>query len=55
MTHEGGYSAATVPFSAHAVIETLAEEDIGIKDPFQRIIGNLGQQELQPHQLSNLT
>ena len=50
MTHEGGYSAATVPFSAHAVIETLAEEDIGIKDPFQRIIGNLGQQELQPHQ-----
>ena len=43
-------SAATVPFSAHAVIETLAEEDIGIKDPFERIIGNLGQQELQPHQ-----
>ena len=50
MTHEGGYSAATVPFFAHAVIETLAEEDTGIKDPFQNIIGNLGQQELQPHQ-----
>jgi acetoin utilization deacetylase AcuC-like enzyme len=50
MTHEGGYSAATVPFFAHAVIETLAEENMGIKDPFQAIIGNLGQQELQPHQ-----
>ena len=50
MTHEGGYSAATVPFFAHAVIETLAQEDTGIKDPFQNIIGNLGQQELQSHQ-----
>ena len=50
MTHEGGYSAATVPFFAHAVIETLAQEDTGIQDPFQNIIGNLGQQELQPHQ-----
>ena len=50
MTHEGGYSAATVPFFAHAVIETLADENMGIQDPFQRIIGNLGQQELQPHQ-----
>ena len=50
MTHEGGYSAATVPFFAHSVIETLAKENMGIEDPFQRIIGNLGQQELQPHQ-----
>ena len=50
MTHEGGYSAATVPFFAHAVMETLANENMGIKDPFQNIIGNLGQQELQPHQ-----
>ena len=50
MTHEGGYSAATVPFFAHSVIETLAKENMGIADPFQRIIGNLGQQELQPHQ-----
>jgi hypothetical protein len=23
---------------------------MGITDPFQKIIGNLGQQELQPHQ-----
>ena len=50
MTHEGGYSAATVPFFAHAVIETMAQENLGIEDPFQKIIGNLGQQELQPHQ-----
>jgi len=50
MTHEGGYSAATVPFFAHAVIETLAKENLGIEDPFQRIIGSLGQQDLQPHQ-----
>lgn len=50
MTHEGGYSAATVPFFAHAVIETMAHENLGIEDPFQKIIGNLGQQELQPHQ-----
>ena len=50
MTHEGGYSPATVPFFAHSVIETLAKENMGIEDPFQRIIGKLGQQELQPHQ-----
>ena len=49
MTHEGGYSsAATVPFFAHAVIETMAQENLGIEDRF-KIIGNLGQQELQPH------
>ena len=50
MTHEGGYSAATVPFFAHAVIETLAGENMNVKDPFQKIIGKMGQQELQPHQ-----
>ena len=50
MTHEGGYSASTVPFLAHAVIETLAEENMNIVDPFQNIIGKMGQQELQPHQ-----
>lgn len=50
MTHEGGYSAATVPFFAHKVIETMAGKDLGVEDPFQNIIGRLGQQELQPHQ-----
>ncbi|MCP5199782.1 MAG: class II histone deacetylase [Gammaproteobacteria bacterium] len=50
MCHEGGYSAPTVPFFAHAVIETLAGVDTGLVDPFQAILGNMGQQELQPHQ-----
>ena len=30
--------------------EAMAHENLGIEDPFQKIIGNLGQQELQPHQ-----
>jgi hypothetical protein len=50
MTHEGGYSAATVPFFAHKVIETMTGKDLGVVDPFQNIIGRLGQQDLQPHQ-----
>ncbi len=50
MCHEGGYSAPTVPFFAHAVIETLAGAETGLVDPFQQILGNMGQQELQPHQ-----
>ncbi len=50
MCHEGGYSAPTVPFFAHAVIETLAGVDVGLVDPFQKILGGMGQQELQPHQ-----
>ncbi|MEQ8495870.1 MAG: class II histone deacetylase [Gammaproteobacteria bacterium] len=50
MCHEGGYSAPTVPFFAHAVIETLAGVDVGLVDPFQAILGNFGQQALQPHQ-----
>ena len=50
MTHEGGYSAATVPFFAHAVIESLAEIETNVIDPFQNIIGKMGQQDLQPHQ-----
>lgn len=50
MCHEGGYSAPTVPFFAHAVIETLAGIDVGLTDPFEAILGGLGQQELQAHQ-----
>ena len=50
MCHEGGYSAPTVPFFAHAVVEALAGIDVGLIDPFQAILGGLGQQELQPHQ-----
>jgi hypothetical protein len=28
----------------------MAGKDLGVEDPFQNIIGRLGQQELQPHQ-----
>lgn len=50
MCHEGGYSAPTVPFFAHAVIETMAASEARVTDPFQAILGGLGQQALQPHQ-----
>ena len=50
MCHEGGYSAPTVPFHAHAVLEQLSGVDVGLVDPFQEVFANLGQQELQPHQ-----
>ena len=35
---------------AHAVIETMAQENLGTEDPFPKDHRNLGQQELQPHQ-----
>jgi acetoin utilization deacetylase AcuC-like enzyme len=48
--HEGGYSAATVPFHGLAVIEELSGVRTGVVDPFEEILAGLGQQELQPHQ-----
>jgi acetoin utilization deacetylase AcuC-like enzyme len=50
LTHEGGYSEASVPFAGLAVVETLSGIRTGVIDPFQAVIDNLGQQELQPHQ-----
>jgi len=50
MTHEGGYSAASVPFFGLAVLETLSGISTGVQDPFQPLIDGFGQQELQPHQ-----
>lgn len=47
--HEGGYSAAHVPFCGLAVIEALAGLDAGIDDPFDSLDGQ-GGQALQPHQ-----
>jgi acetoin utilization deacetylase AcuC-like enzyme len=49
-THEGGYSAAYVPFIGLAVIEELAGVRSGVDDPYAFICANGGQQELQPHQ-----
>ena len=50
MTHEGGYSAASVPFHGLAVLEELSGEVTQVVDPFQAVIDSMGQQELQPHQ-----
>jgi acetoin utilization deacetylase AcuC-like enzyme len=50
MTHEGGYSAAHVPYCGLAVIETLAGLRTDVADPFEPILSGFGQQALQPHQ-----
>jgi acetoin utilization deacetylase AcuC-like enzyme len=47
--HEGGYSAAHVPFCGLAVVEALSGLDAGIDDPFGYVDGQ-GGQELQAHQ-----
>jgi acetoin utilization deacetylase AcuC-like enzyme len=47
--HEGGYSAAHVPFCGLAVIEALSGLEAGVDDPFAYVEGQ-GGQELQPHQ-----
>jgi acetoin utilization deacetylase AcuC-like enzyme len=48
--HEGGYSAAYVPFCGIAVVETLAESPSGVEDPFLASYASRAYQELQPHQ-----
>ena len=48
--HEGGYSTFTVPFCGLAVVEALSGREAGVEDPFERLIMNMGGQELQPHQ-----
>ena len=50
MTHEGGYSAAYVPYCGLAVLEQLSGIRSGIQDPFQPVMADYGQQDLQPHQ-----
>jgi acetoin utilization deacetylase AcuC-like enzyme len=50
MTHEGGYSAAYVPFCGLAVLESLSGHRTGIEDPFDPIFSGFAGQELQPHQ-----
>ena len=50
MCHEGGYNAPTVPFFGLAVVEELSGISVGVEDPFQPLLGALGQQELHPHQ-----
>jgi acetoin utilization deacetylase AcuC-like enzyme len=50
MAHEGGYSAAYVPFCGLAVLEALSGLDTGVADPWEPIYGHIGGQDLQPHQ-----
>lgn len=50
VTHEGGYSAAYVPYCGLAVVETLSNHKSGIEDPFIPQIPEYGGQELMPHQ-----
>jgi acetoin utilization deacetylase AcuC-like enzyme len=48
-SHEGGYSAAHVPFCGLAVIETLSGLSAGITDPFAYLAAVPGQ-SIEPHQ-----
>ncbi|MGB3146407.1 MAG: class II histone deacetylase [Paracoccaceae bacterium] len=50
MTHEGGYSASYVPYCGLAVLEQLSGIRTDIADPFQPVMADYGQQNLQPHQ-----
>ncbi len=50
LCHEGGYSAATVPFCAQAVIEELSGAAEPIEDPYLAYTEQLGGQQMYPHQ-----
>jgi acetoin utilization deacetylase AcuC-like enzyme len=50
MTHEGGYSAAYVPYCGLAVLEELSGIPTHIADPWTAMIAGWGGQDLQPHQ-----
>ena len=54
-THEGGYSAAYVPFVGLAVLEELTGERTAIEDPYLAMMQDAGGQELQPHQDALIT
>ena len=55
MTHEGGYSAAYVPYCGLAVLEELSGVRTEIADPFEPVRAGYGQQGLQPHQAAAIT
>jgi acetoin utilization deacetylase AcuC-like enzyme len=49
VVHEGGYSAAHVPFCGLAVVEEISGITTGVTDPFQPILGGMGGYELLDH------
>lgn len=50
IVHEGGYSAAYVPFCGLAVIEELSGIRTEVEDPFLGFLSEIGGMDLQPHQ-----
>ena len=48
--HEGGYSAAYVPYCGLAILEEMAGVRTGLEDPLLALLAAFGGQELQPHQ-----
>jgi acetoin utilization deacetylase AcuC-like enzyme len=50
MSHEGGYSAAYVPYCGLAVMEELSGIKTPIDDPFLKVFQNYHGQLIQPHQ-----
>ena len=48
--HEGGYSAAYVPFCGLAVLEEMSGISTGVEDPFLGFFEGMGYQEIQTHQ-----
>jgi len=50
LSHEGGYSAAYVPYCGLAVMETLSGRRTAIEDPWLPLMSQWGYQDLQPHQ-----
>lgn len=49
-THEGGYSAAYVPFCGLAILEEITGHRTPVDDPYLPVFENIGGQDLQPHQ-----
>jgi acetoin utilization deacetylase AcuC-like enzyme len=50
VVHEGGYSAAYVPFCGLATIEQLSGIRTEVEDPFLDFLSAIGGMDLQPHQ-----
>ena len=50
LTHEGGYSAAYVPFCGLAILEEITGHRTPVEDPYLPIFAGIGGQDLQPHQ-----
>jgi acetoin utilization deacetylase AcuC-like enzyme len=50
LTHEGGYSAAYVPFCGLAILEEVTGHRTPVEDPYLPVFEGIGGQDLQPHQ-----